>query len=115
MIFQSCYPVELEGKDGPDIRSSVVVNPDTSLEKNVDQVSCTIKLGKIDCNYLTNFTLHRIALFFLQDKIWSSKKKALSLFLGKIDRQLFEFTINTLNNLYAEAEKANCSTYCEGE
>jgi len=33
---------------------------------------------------------------------------------GKIDRQLFDYTINTLNNLYAEAEKANCSTYCEG-
>ena len=34
--------------------------------------------------------------------------------LGKIDRQLFEYTVNTLNNLYAEAEKASCSTYCEG-
>ena len=34
---------------------------------------------------------------------------------GKIDRQLFDYTVNTLNNLYAEAEKANCSTYCEGE
>ncbi len=33
---------------------------------------------------------------------------------GKIDRQLFDYTVNTLNNLYAEAEKANCSTYCEG-
>lgn len=33
---------------------------------------------------------------------------------GKIERQLFEYTVNTLNNLYAEAEKANCSTYCEG-
>ena len=34
--------------------------------------------------------------------------------VGKIDRQLFDYTINTLNNLYAEAEKASCSTYCEG-
>jgi hypothetical protein len=33
---------------------------------------------------------------------------------GKIDRGQFEYTINTLNTLYAEAEKANCSTYCEG-
>ena len=33
---------------------------------------------------------------------------------GKIDRQLFDYTLKTLNSLYAEAEKANISTYCEG-
>jgi len=33
---------------------------------------------------------------------------------GKIDRPLFDYTVNTLNNLYAEAEKGSCSTYCEG-
>ena len=33
---------------------------------------------------------------------------------GKIDRQLFDYTIITLNRLYAEAEKGSCSTYCEG-
>eukprot|EP00092_Neocalanus_flemingeri_P000257 GFUD01000277.1.p1 GENE.GFUD01000277.1~~GFUD01000277.1.p1 ORF type:complete len:107 (+),score=15.66 GFUD01000277.1:67-387(+) len=34
---------------------------------------------------------------------------------GKIDRQMFDYTVNTLNSLYAEAETANCSTYCEGK
>ena len=29
---------------------------------------------------------------------------------GKIDRQLFDYTIITLNRLYAEAEKGSCST-----
>ena len=33
---------------------------------------------------------------------------------GKIDKQLYEYTVNTLNSLYAEAEKGSCSTYCEG-
>lgn len=33
---------------------------------------------------------------------------------GKIDRSLFDYTLNTLNSLYAEAEKGSCSTYCEG-
>ena len=33
---------------------------------------------------------------------------------GKIDRQQYDYTINTLNSLYAEAEKGSCSTYCEG-
>lgn len=33
---------------------------------------------------------------------------------GKIDRQLYDYTINTLNSLYQEAEKGSCSTYCEG-
>lgn len=33
---------------------------------------------------------------------------------GKLDRQAFEYTIKTLNSLYDEAEKASCSTYCEG-
>ncbi|KAG8236308.1 hypothetical protein J437_LFUL016380 [Ladona fulva] len=32
----------------------------------------------------------------------------------KIEPQLFEQTINTMNSIYAEAEKAGCSTYCEG-
>ena len=32
---------------------------------------------------------------------------------GKIDRQLYDYTINTLNSLYEEAEKGSCSTYCE--
>lgn len=30
---------------------------------------------------------------------------------GKIDRSLFDYTISTLNSLYAEAEKGSCSTY----
>jgi len=34
---------------------------------------------------------------------------------GKIDRQMFDYTVKTLNSLYAEAETANCSTYCEGK
>jgi len=33
---------------------------------------------------------------------------------GKIDRDKFEYTIATLNTLYAEAEQASCSTYTEG-
>ena len=33
---------------------------------------------------------------------------------GKIDRSLFDYTVSTLNSLYAEAEKGSCSTYCEG-
>ena len=33
---------------------------------------------------------------------------------GKIERQQFEFTVNMMNSMYAEAEKANCSTFCEG-
>ena len=33
---------------------------------------------------------------------------------GKIDRQQYDYTVNTLNSLYAEAEKGSCSTYCEG-
>ena len=64
---------------------------------------------------MQNSGIHSVAFLFLLDKIWSPTKKNLASFPGKIDRQLFEFTINTLNNLYAEAEKANCSTYCEGQ
>ena len=33
---------------------------------------------------------------------------------GKIERQQFEFTVNMMNTMYAEAERANCSTFCEG-
>ncbi|XP_049777506.1 golgin subfamily A member 7 isoform X1 [Schistocerca cancellata] len=32
----------------------------------------------------------------------------------RIDRQAFEYTVNQLNAIYAEAEKAGCSTYCKG-
>ena len=28
---------------------------------------------------------------------------------------MFDYTISTLNSLYAEAEKGSCSTYCEGK
>ncbi|XP_019864588.1 golgin subfamily A member 7 [Aethina tumida] len=33
---------------------------------------------------------------------------------GKLDRNIFEQTITRLNTYFAEAEKATCSTYCEG-
>ncbi|XP_014096083.2 golgin subfamily A member 7 [Bactrocera oleae] len=33
---------------------------------------------------------------------------------GLIERQVFESTINRLNEFFAEAEKGSCSTYCEG-
>jgi len=33
---------------------------------------------------------------------------------GKIERQTFEHTVHQLNAIYAEAERARCSTYCEG-
>ncbi|XP_023025091.1 golgin subfamily A member 7 [Leptinotarsa decemlineata] len=33
---------------------------------------------------------------------------------GRLERQAFETTINRLNAYFAEAEKATCSTYCEG-
>lgn len=33
---------------------------------------------------------------------------------NKIDRATFEHTINRVNEYFAEAEKASCSTYCEG-
>lgn len=32
----------------------------------------------------------------------------------QLERQAFEHTINRLNNYFTEAEKASCSTYCEG-
>ncbi|KAG8040350.1 hypothetical protein G9C98_000921 [Cotesia typhae] len=32
----------------------------------------------------------------------------------KLDIESFEYTINQLNNYFAEAERASCSTYCEG-
>lgn len=32
---------------------------------------------------------------------------------GLIDRHLFEQTINTLNRIYAEAEKTSATTFCE--
>ncbi|XP_071567976.1 golgin subfamily A member 7 isoform X2 [Temnothorax nylanderi] len=32
---------------------------------------------------------------------------------NRLDRQLFEYTINQLNNYFVEAERASCSTYCE--
>lgn len=32
----------------------------------------------------------------------------------KIDGNTFEFTVQMMNKMYAEAEKANCSTFCEG-
>ncbi|KAF4533164.1 hypothetical protein B566_EDAN001706 [Ephemera danica] len=32
----------------------------------------------------------------------------------KIERAAFEYTISQMNAMYAEAEKAGCSTYCEG-
>ncbi|KAK4002970.1 golgin subfamily A member 7 [Daphnia magna] len=33
---------------------------------------------------------------------------------GKIEREKFEYTLNTLNEVYAEAEKMSCSSCCEG-
>ncbi|XP_017492933.1 PREDICTED: golgin subfamily A member 7B-like, partial [Rhagoletis zephyria] len=33
---------------------------------------------------------------------------------GLVERQVFESTINRLNEFFAEAEKGSCSTYCEG-
>ncbi|KAG4067904.1 hypothetical protein HA402_010590 [Bradysia odoriphaga] len=33
---------------------------------------------------------------------------------GRIERHIFESTINRLNEYFAEAEKGSCSTYCEG-
>ncbi len=33
---------------------------------------------------------------------------------GRIERQQFDFTVNMMNTMYAEAERANCSTFCEG-
>jgi len=32
----------------------------------------------------------------------------------KIEREQFEYTIKMMNNMYQEAGKANCSTFCEG-
>ncbi|XP_063239938.1 golgin subfamily A member 7 [Bacillus rossius redtenbacheri] len=32
----------------------------------------------------------------------------------RIERQAFEYTVNQLNAIYSEAEKAGFSTYCEG-
>lgn len=32
----------------------------------------------------------------------------------QLDVESFEYTINQLNNYFAEAERASCSTYCEG-
>nr|CAG4636663.1 EOG090X0IRX [Eubosmina coregoni]SVE70177.1 EOG090X0IRX [Eubosmina coregoni] len=33
---------------------------------------------------------------------------------GKIEREKFEYTLNTLNEVYTEAEKMSCSSCCEG-
>ena len=33
---------------------------------------------------------------------------------GKMDRQLFDYTIITPNSFYAAAEKGSVATYCEG-
>lgn len=33
---------------------------------------------------------------------------------SRIDRHSFEATINKLNEFFVEAEKGNCSTFCEG-
>ena len=33
----------------------------------------------------------------------------------KIEREQFEYTVKMMNSMYAEAEKANCSTFCEGK
>ncbi|KAB7505667.1 Golgin subfamily A member 7B [Armadillidium nasatum] len=33
---------------------------------------------------------------------------------GKIERSLFENTVNHINSLFLEAEKMSCSRYCEG-
>ncbi|KAK2705497.1 hypothetical protein QYM36_015776 [Artemia franciscana] len=32
---------------------------------------------------------------------------------GKIEKEKFEYTINTINEMYADAEKLTCSLYCE--
>ncbi|XP_011296966.1 golgin subfamily A member 7 [Fopius arisanus] len=32
----------------------------------------------------------------------------------RLDPETFEYTINQLNNYFAEAESGSCSTYCEG-
>nr|CAD7199041.1 unnamed protein product [Timema douglasi] len=40
--------------------------------------------------------------------------KLVFIVINKIERQAFEYTVNQLNAIYAEAEKAGCSTYCEG-
>nr|CAG4652320.1 EOG090X0IRX [Triops cancriformis] len=33
---------------------------------------------------------------------------------GKLEKDKFEYTVNTLNEIYQEAEALSCSTYCEG-
>ncbi|ENN79212.1 golgin subfamily A member 7 [Dendroctonus ponderosae] len=33
---------------------------------------------------------------------------------GRLEKQTFESTINRLNEIFEEAEKASCSAYCEG-
>ncbi|KAK9890611.1 hypothetical protein WA026_011974 [Henosepilachna vigintioctopunctata] len=33
---------------------------------------------------------------------------------GRLEKQVFEATINRLNDYFAEAEKATCASYCEG-
>jgi len=33
---------------------------------------------------------------------------------GKVERDKLEYTINTLNEVYSEGEKMNCSSCCEG-
>ena len=33
---------------------------------------------------------------------------------GRIERDQFDYTVKMLNNMYAEAGKANFSTFCEG-
>ncbi|XP_040574460.1 golgin subfamily A member 7 [Lepeophtheirus salmonis] len=33
---------------------------------------------------------------------------------GKIIRDEYDYTITTMNSMYEEAERANCSTFCEG-
>jgi hypothetical protein len=32
----------------------------------------------------------------------------------KIEKEQFDYTVKMMNNMYAEAGKANCSTFCEG-
>lgn len=38
----------------------------------------------------------------------------LNLVILQIERHAFEYTVNQLNAMYTEAEKAGCGTYCEG-
>ena len=115
--FQNRFPPELEGKIQPKIYCSfenLSAERKTVNDRIIEKVA---NLRKSSNNFLPHVLRNpdpKIPLAL--NEFWNQYKDSFSsVFEGRIDRAQFEFTVNTMNNMYAEAEKANCATFTEGD